>query len=222
MDMRRKSSLAATHHAPTTRIAWWASFFATLALIAILGLAKSAQALTLPSPGSPATLVALAPAPDEEFEDDEAEASEDEEFEAEECEADEEEECEDEAGPETPQECLLSSARATIFATANQDKVRLQVHYTTSSPTTVAVDYGLHGSKGSLYLGGDKRQFARQGVLRLTKSLTETQMAKVMAAKEFTVRLRVPAAAHFCQTFFDRQLDVRQATPTGLSWQQSE
>lgn len=220
--MRRKPSALATHDAPAARIAWWASFLATLALIAILGLAKSAQALTVPSSGGHAALLVLAPAPDEEFEDEEeAEASEDEELEVEECEWDEEE-CEDEAGPEAPQECLLSSAQATIFAAANRDKVRLQVRYTTISPTAVAVDYGLHGSKGSLYLGGDKSKFASHGVLRLTKSLTETQMAKVMAAKGFTVRLRVPAAPHFCQTLFDRQLDVRQVTPTGLTWQQSE
>jgi hypothetical protein len=223
--MRRESSTADGHDAIAIRFAWWASFSATVALIAILGLARSAQALTFPSPESTGTLVALAPALDEELEDEdeaEAEASEDEELEAEECEGDEEEECEDEAGSEAPQECLLSSAQATIFASAGRDQVRLQVRYTTSSPTAVAVDYGLHGSKGSLYLGGDKKHFARRGVLHLTKSLTEAQMAKVMAAREFTVRLRVPAAPHYCQSLFDRQLDVRRSTPTGLVWQQSE
>jgi hypothetical protein len=46
-------------------------------------------------------------------------------------------------------------------------------------------------------------------------------MAKAMAAKGFTVRLRVPAAPHYCQALFDRRLDLRQATPTGLTWQQS-
>jgi hypothetical protein len=223
--MRRKPSAIASHDSATTRIAWWASFFATLTLIAVLGLAKSAQALTVPSAGSVGTRVALAtdPAPDEELEFEvEAETSEDEEFEVEECPEDEEECGEDEAGPEAPQECLLSSAQATVFVTVNRDKVRLQLRYTTSSPTAVAVDYGLHGSKGSLYLGGDKKQFAKQGVLHLTRDLTEAQMAKVMAAKAFTVRLRVPAAPRYCQAFLDRQLDVRRATPTGLTWQQAE
>ena len=41
-------------------------------------------------------------------------------------------------------------------------------------------------------------------------------MAKALAAKGFTVRLRVPAAPGYCHAFFDRQLDVRRATPTGL------
>ena len=38
-------------------------------------------------------------------------------------------------------------------------------------------------------------------------------MAKVMAAKGFTVRLRVPAAPGYCKPFFDHQLDVRRADP---------
>ena len=50
------------------------------------------------------------------------------------------------------------SAEATVSAAANKDQVRLQVRYTTTSPTTVSVDYGLHGGKGSLYLGGEKKQ----------------------------------------------------------------
>jgi hypothetical protein len=222
--MQRKPSAMASHHLPHTRVAWWASFFATLALIAILGLAKSAQALTVP-PGSDAGIpTVLAPPPDEEGEGEaEAETSEGEEGEAEECEEDDEECEEDEIdGFEAPEECLLDSARATIFATPNRDKVSLQLHYTTTSPTSVAVDYGLHGSKGSLYLGGDRKLFASRGVLHLTKNLNEAQMAKVMAAKGFTVRLRVPAAPRYCSSFFDRQLNIRQATPSGLSWQQDE
>jgi hypothetical protein len=222
--MQRKSSAATSHDAPAIRLAWCASFVATIALIAILGLAKSAQALTVPGPALAGAAVVLAPAPDEEFEaedDAEAEASEGEEFEIEEC-IEDEEECEDESGADAPQECLLSSAEATVSAAANHDTVRLQIHYTTSSSTTVAVDYGLHGSKGSLYLGGDKKLFARQGVLHLTKSLTAAQMVKVMAAKDFSVRLHVAGTPRYCQPLFDRQLDVRRATPTGLTWQQSE
>jgi len=203
------------------RFAWWAAFFATLALIAILGIAKSAQALTLP-PAGPGTVAAPAPPANDESEAEEAEASEREDFEDEECE--EAEECEEELddATEAPVECLLSSAEATVTVTASKDVVRLQIRYETSSPTAVAVEYGLHGSKGSLYLGGEKKQFARHGVLRLTRTLTETQMAKVMAAKGFTVRLRVPAAPGYCKSFFDHQLGSRRATPTGLAWQQTE
>lgn len=220
--MRRKPAVATEHEAAPIRSAWWASFLVTLALIALLGMVKSAQALTpFPANGTGATtgLVAVA---DEEEEEGEAEASEDEELEAEECVENEEEECEEEGTSAAPAECLLSSADATIFAASNRDRVRLQVRYTSTAPTPVALAYGLHGSKGSLFLGDEKKRFARRGVLRLEKNLTEAQMARVMAAKSFTVRLRVLDAPAYCQSFFERQLDVRRATPTGLSWQQSE
>jgi hypothetical protein len=204
------------------RFAWCAAFFATLTLVAVLGIARSAQALTVPSAGGPTIVAASAPAADEENEED-AEASEDEGFEDENCGVEEDEECEDEsAGPEAPQECLLTSAQATVAVAADHNRVRLQVRYATSAPTAASVDYGLHGSRGSLYLGGEKKHLAKQGVLRLSKTLTETQMAKAMAAKSFTVRLRVPAAPGYCQAFFDYQLDVRRATPSGVSWRPAE
>jgi hypothetical protein len=218
--MRRRTSAAPSDEAIAIRFAWWAAFFATLTLVAVLGLAKSAQALTVPA-ATPGTAAAPAAVPADEESEDEAEASEDEGVVFEECEEDEE--CEEEDGSaEAPAECLLSSAEATVTASANKDQVRLQIRYATSSPTAVAVDYGLHGSKGSLYLGGEKKQFARRGVLRLTRSLTEAQMAKVMAAKGFTVRLRVAAAPGYCKAFFDHQLNVRRATPSGLAWEQAE
>jgi len=220
--MRWIASAVASEDGPSPRLARWTPFLATLTLIAILGLAKSAEAQAVPADGGLVAAALPAPLFEEESEE-EAEASEDEEFEVEACEEDEAEECmEDESGPEAPQECLLSSVRATVFAVANRDKVRLQVNYTTTSPTTVAITYGLHGSKGSLFLGGEKKQLGRKGVLRLNRSLTETQMAKVVAAKGFTVRLRIAAAPRYCQALFDRQLNVRRATPSGLLWQQSE
>lgn len=219
--MRRRVTAASSDEATAVRFAWWAAFFATLTLIAVLGIAKSAQALTAPATSAAGTVTAPVP-PFEEPEDEGAETSEDE-GSAEECEEDEEE-CEEEGsdGAEAPADCLLSSAEATISASPNKDRVRLQVRYTTSSPTAVTVEYGLHGSKGSLFLDGKKKKFARQGVLRLTKTLTEAQMAKAMGAKGFTVRFRVPDAPGYCKAFFDRQLDSRHATPTGLTWQQAE
>jgi len=216
--MRRKPTAAAGDDTHAVRLAWWASFLATLALVALLGLAKSAQALTLPDPGAAPVLAA----PPDEDQEGEAEASEGEELEAEGCEEEEEGECEEEDGVEAPPDCLLSSAQATVFASGNRDEVRLQIRYATTSPTAVAVDYGLHGAKGSLYLGGGKRRFGKQGVLRLSRSLTEAQMAKVMAARDFSVGVRAPAAPRWCRPYFDRHLTVRRATPRGLAWLQSE
>ena len=86
----------------------------------------------------------------------------------------------------------------------------------------MAIEYGLHGARGSLFLGKAKKRLGRKGVLRLNRGLTEDQMAKVMAAREFTVRLRVPAAPAWCGTYFDRHLDLRRATPRGLAWLSSE
>jgi hypothetical protein len=220
--MKRRATAVASDEATAIRFAWWAAFFTTLTLIAVLGIAKSAQALTVPPATVPGIVAAPVPPADEEFED-EAEASEDEGFEDENCGVEEDEECEDEGGAaEAPAECLLTSAQATVAVAPNHDSVRLQVRYVTSTPTAASVDYGLHGGKGSLYLGGEKKRLAKQGVLRLTETLTETQMAKVMAAKGFTVRLRVPAAPGYCQAFFDYQLDLRQATPNGVSWRPAE
>ncbi|HEX4668862.1 MAG TPA: hypothetical protein VH275_02650 [Solirubrobacterales bacterium] len=208
----------ASHDAPAVRVAWWASFFATLTLIAILGLARSAQALTIPANDGIAPAAERIPPPDEEAED-EAEASEEGEFEDEECE--EGEECGEEEGrSEAPEECLLTAATATVSTT--HDGVRLLVRYTTSSSIPVSVEYGLHGAKGSLYLGTDHKRFGATGTLRLSKQLTDPQMAKVVAAKNFTVRLHVPDAPGYCGALFERQLDVRRATPGGLSWSQSE
>lgn len=220
--MRRRSSALPHPSTPAVRFAWWLSFLLTLTLVALLGVVRSAQALPAPAASGPGIVAAATPLDEEDEGEAEAEVSEDEEFELEECEEDEAGECEEEDGVEAPEECLLSSAQATISAASNRDMVRLQIRYTTSSPTAVAFDYGLHGSKGSLYLGGDRKRFARQGVLRLNRKLTEAQMTKVMAAKSFTVRLRVLDAPRYCQPLFDRQLDVRRATPGGLSWQQSE
>jgi len=216
--MRRKPS-AVTAPDTAIRFAWGAAFFLTLTLIAILGLAHSAQATTLPPSGN--ATAALTELVDEEMEID-AEAAEEDEFEVEECLTGEEEECEDETGLEAPEECLLTGAEASVLAFPNRDRVRLQVRYATTVPTAVGVDYGLHGGKGSLFLGRDKKRSQGRGVLRLERVLTEAQMAKVLAAKDFTVRLAVPAAPRHCRAYFDRHLDVKRATPSGFSWLQSE
>ena len=223
--MRRRPTAAASPEAPAFRFAWWMSFFATIALVAILGLARSAQAATLSVPGLPAPVLSAAPADDEE---DEAEASEgDEDFEFEECEDEDESDfCEaeedDSDRPEAPAECLLSRAEPTVSVAPNRDRVQLQIRYKTTASATVTIDYGLHGAKGSLYLGSEKKHFGRSGVLHLDEILAESQMAKVMAAKGFTVRLRVAAAPRYCQSLFDRQLDLRQATPSGLTWREKQ
>jgi hypothetical protein len=208
------------------RFAWLAAFLATLSLVAILALAKSAQALTVPapdSPGTPALTLPIVAPPEEEGEEDEgAETSEECEAAEEEAEEGEVEECEERAATEAPEECILSSAEATVFALGGHDKVRLVIRYTTTSPTLVAVDYGLHGSKGSLFMGQSKERFAARGVFRETESMSEPEMAKVAGAKDFTVQLFAVHAPRYCRHFFDRDLSVRHAVPSGLTWMDPE
>lgn len=196
-----------------------------LVLLALLCSAPAAQALSLPGPAG-LTLPEPLAATGEESEEGEAVASEEEgleAFEEEECEEEEPGECEEgEGGPEAPSECLLSTVSPTAFASGASDKVRLQIRYTAASPSPVKVDYGLHGGKGSLFLGSVKKRFAKKGVLTLNRKLTEGQMEKALAARDFTVRIRVLAAPRWCGSYFDRHLTVRRATPRGVTWLQPE
>ena len=123
-----------------------------------------------------------------------------------------------------PPECLLSSAEATVSATADARQGPPAGPLHDPSPTAVTVDYGLHGGKGSLYLGSEKKQLRPHAACcRLTKGLTEAQMAKVMAAKNFTVRLRVAAAPRYCQPLLRPPARPSGGPPpAGLAWQQSE
>jgi hypothetical protein len=216
--MRVRHTPAVDDGTRVTRFAWLVSFFATLLLVAILLLAKSAQALTIAEPPTLGTPAAAAPLDDES----EEEGEDAEEIEAAECEEAEdeeaEEECEKAIGPEAPEECLLTGAQATVFASNPQDKIRLVVRYTAAAPTLVAVDYGLHGSKGSLYLGESRKAFARTGVFRQTERLSEPQMAKAMGAKDFTVQLYAVHAPRYCRHVLDRHLTVRHTIPSGLTW----
>ncbi len=136
----------------TVRLTWMVACFATLALIALLGLARSAQALALPDPlGVEAPL-----APDSDEPEDEAEAQAASEG-PEECAADEaeeatdsdpeeesdelgegegDEECSETGTGHAPPQCLLTTTVATVSA-SRSGKVRLLVRYTAVSPITV-------------------------------------------------------------------------------------
>lgn len=218
--MRRETPETIGEHGPTAvRIGWWVSFVATLALVFALGLAKSAQATTLPDPSGAIPSVVL---PDPEEEADEVAEEEDEGWEYEECEVGEDEEeveCEEEELEEaTPPECLLSSAVATVSASPARDTVRLSVRYTARASATVTVGFRLRGSKGALKLGADQKRFKRAGVFRQTERLSEAQMKKVLAAKDFTVELAAVNTPRYCHRYFDRHLTVKRASGAGLTW----
>ena len=213
--MKRKPSTANSEEAQLIRLAWWASFFATLALIAILGLARSAQALTLPTGGPLAAASAFVPPEEEESEGEEEEFAE--------CETagEEPEECEtrsEEEDVEAPRECILSSASATVTVATHSDKVRLAIRYTAYSPGAIRVVHSLRGAKGPLSLGSDTSHLGTHGVIRDTDTLSSAQMTRVLAARNFTIQLRPAHAPHYCDRLLDRRLTVRHNASGRLTW----
>lgn len=217
--MRREPPETVGEHGPTAiRIGWWVSFVATLVLVFALGIAKSAQALTLAETPSAIPSVLL---PDPEEAEEEMEDEEDEGWEYEDCEVeeDEEEECEEEESEEVaPPECLLNSAVASVSASPARDTVRLSVRYTARSVAAVRIGFRLRGGKGALRLGVDQERFKRAGVFRQTERLSEAQMKKVVAAKDFTVELAAVNTPGYCHRYFDRHLTVRRANGAALTW----
>lgn len=224
--MTRKRNPVDLVEAQRIRLAWIGALFAAVALIAILGLARSAEAMTVPL-GAP-TLSAVSFVPAEEAEEEEEfEGEEEERTAAAECEEnaeseDEEEECEaiaeEEAEAEAPRECVLSSASATVTTATNSDRVRLAIHYTAYSPGAIKILSFLRGKKGPLSLGSDRSQLGTHGVIRETDTLTTAQIPKALAARDFTIELRPAHAPRYCNNLLDRHLTVRHSTAGRLTW----
>jgi hypothetical protein len=221
--MRHKRNPAAGEEAQLIRLAWFAAFFATVALIAILGLARSAQAMTIPVTG-PATALALVEPEEGEEQFEGGDEGDEEELDAE-CESEdetEEEECvaelEEEESAEAPRECVLSSAAATVSTATNSDKVRLAIHYTAYAPSSIEVVYWLRGSKGPLNLGTIHSHLGKQGVIRDVDTLVGAQTTKAQAAKTFTIQLRPAHAPSYCNQLLDRHLTTRHDASGRLTW----
>jgi hypothetical protein len=134
------------------------------------------------------------------------------------------EECEEagEAGGQPPEECLLRTARARVFTFTAHDKIRLVVRYTSYAPADVIVGYRLSGGKGSLTLGEATDRFAKKGLFRLTEKLTKAQMAKVRAARRFTIDLDIPAAPSLCRRYATRHLTTKRTVHSQVVWFQSD
>jgi hypothetical protein len=214
--MRQRLTSAAGDGAGATRIAALVSFLATLALIVVLSLARSAQAETVPNRG-PFPLPASAPAEPEEEGEEEGEESE---WESEE-EAEEREEAEAaEAGHEPPYECGLRSAKATMVAFESRSKIRLQITYTSFTPGSVKVDYRLHDGRGSMVLGHERKHLGYTGVLTETEKLSKAQMARLLKARELTVELRIPSAPSSCARYATRHLTGKRSGRGRVTWSQ--
>jgi hypothetical protein len=202
-------------HSHAVRVAWWASFLATIALVALLSFVRSAQAADLPVLAEPLS----GQASPLEAAAEESDANGEEEVEGEGCEAEDEGECEEEArSGQASEACLVKSASARVTVLEARDEVRLALRYTASSPALVSVEYGLRGGRGTLKMAGARSRFSRDGVFRDTETLGRPAMAKVNAATEFEVRLHAVNTPRSCHRLLDRDLTARHASSSGPVW----
>jgi hypothetical protein len=199
----------------TTRITWWA-FFAVvpLALLIVLLVARPAAAFTIPTGPYAGPSLSVSDTEEEGEEENEGEESEDEES--------EEEENEGEEGDSAPAECLLQTARAQAFAYPTQNRLRLSIHYTAIEPAETTIAYRLNGGKGSMKFTEPGQHLGRAGSIRLSESLSDSQVAKVSAADSFTVELQIAATPRSCRRFDTRHLNIEHGGGHRLTWMQSE
>jgi hypothetical protein len=199
---------------PMTRLATLTWSLLAILLLAALLFVRQAEAATLTPPGLIPVTVTGAIESDEGEEESEGEEGEEEESEDE----------EEDEGPGTvgplllPPECLLHTAEANVSASAARGVVRLTIHYTSYTPTSVNIDYWLKGNKGSLQLGETKRHFARQGVIREEEHLSDHAMSKVLAARAFIVQLGITAAPSYCDRYSTQRLTVKHGGDGHATW----
>jgi hypothetical protein len=203
----------------------WLLTFVLIVFVAVLGAMGSVRAAAAPAAAAPSAFEEE----DEwgwEWDEGDAEASQDEGEAADECEFDDEareEACEEaleekEIEAAEAEECLLDSAEATVAAVPGRNQLRLTVQYKTFEPSAVAIDLGLRGGKGALDLGSDTVRFGRTGTLRTTETLSDPQMERALAAKEFTVGIYALNTPDACRQSFERHLTARKGAGAGMQW----
>jgi hypothetical protein len=169
-------------------------------LLALFAFAAPAQALGLP------VLPAAISDPEEEADEAGADASEtepeggcwevaDEDFEA--CiDAEAEKQEAEEAAEE---ECILEDATARVSASPGNNTIRITIHYRAIAPASVSIKAKLRGSKGRLSLGSSRARFRRSGAFHDSFGLSEKQMEKALAAREFAIDLQAVNTPGSCR-----------------------
>lgn len=212
------------------RFRWLAALLAIVfvAVLGAMGAARNAAAAEIPAAATSGIFTQFAPFEAEE--EDEAEEAEDEgedgEEEADECEFEDEareEACEEkreerELEEAEAEECRLESAEATVAAVPSRNQLRLTVRYRAFEPSAVTIDLALRGGRGALDLGTDTAHFGSSGTVHSTQTLSDPQMAKAMAAREFTVGVQALNTPSFCGQAFERHLTARRGAGNGLQW----
>jgi hypothetical protein len=167
-----------------------------LLLVSLFAIAGPARALSVPP-------VPPAPSGEEAEESEEVEGEGGEEGEICVAEPEEGESCEEaeEAVEEIveAEECVIEDATAKVAANPGNDTVRLTIRYRAFTPTAVAIDARLHGSKGGLHLGADRARFRRAGVFHDSFGLSKKEMMRALAAREFAIELHAVNTPPSCR-----------------------
>jgi hypothetical protein len=206
------------------RLRWLAALAIAILSIAVLAVGpahNAAAAQALPAAG-PAAFGPFEPEEEDEAEEEGEEAEE----EADKCEYEDEaleeacEERQEEKEVETAEaeECRLESAEATVAAVPGRNQLRLTVRYKIFEPSAVAIGLGLRGPRGALQLGSETAHFGRSGTLHSTRTLTAPQMARALAAREYTVAVHALNTPGFCGGLFERHLTARKGAGAALQW----
>lgn len=173
-----------------------------LVLLALFACSVPAQALTLPDVlGGPdeAAEEADESGDDNEDEDESEDGSE-------ECEVEDEEDvalcaeiAKEEREEAEAERCVLEDATAKLAAHPGNRTVQLTIRYEAYAPASVAIDASLRGSRGGLHLGAEHTRFRRAGVFRDNFVLSEKQMERALAAREFAVELQAVNTPRYCR-----------------------
>lgn len=212
--MIAKPESAAAPSRRTVRLAWWVAFVLTIALLAGLGLARSAHATAPARAVRPDLSI---PPPFEAEEECEAdEPSCEEELSVEECEEGEEE-CEglEEGGEEAPAECLLTAAQPRVVVSSEQRRLRLEVRYSLAGPADVLTSLRGSGGHGSVSLAAQKHHLSHSGSFEESAELSPAEATRALAANQFTVRLRVLGVPWSCHRHDFRHLSVKRQAHGG-------
>lgn len=208
-------------------IAWLCRRLATLALLGlslVVAMGGSTNVAATAIPGI-ATLQQPSPTFPSASEEEEAEAEEaEEEWEWEEGEEEPEEgegegEGSDGSSPsEPPAACQLYEVSARVVASDRRDVLRLAIHYASSKPAKVKVEYWLKGGKGIQRLKSLRRRISRHGSLHGVERLSTREMEKVRAARTFVVDIEVPGTPSHCERYCIRHLTARHDRGAVVIW----
>jgi hypothetical protein len=237
--MRRRVNRPSLGEINTAGLVYWIGLIATAALILLIGPVGPAQAHTATAPahfGAPFSEPHVAIEEQEEQE-------EREELETAESQSIQEwfacEELEDEAarescenkleareeheGQERTQEiqekCGVSEVDAHAVVKPASGVIHVLVRYSVFSPAAIKVAYKVRGRKGGTRLGHANASFSGSGSFHDTLRPGKKRLARVLAARTFSVQLQAADAPGWCADEFSEELSSHRG---GLVWSEAK